>query len=469
MVQEVRRNGLRAAKTFNYVHTEYKNATMATCSYKTTSHPVEEEWECPLEALPGEEFCYWHKEEDGKAPTEDQIKELTETGIFGIYLKDVDLREANLRESNLQRANLRGAKLQEAYLGFAKLQKAILFRAELQEAYLGRANLREANLRDATLNAANLYNARFDLETRLEDCNLIDANLYRAYIDETKSFRYVMLPETYKEINEIVGDNLGKKTNVSKKKSRFALLLKPSVLNVRVLEKFEDEKLVRYAGEDDKVIFFDRSSGCAIRKPENRWRHKADLVEIDELRNLIVDEDDRIKPEFIYSKTRADLYGFSYEVYNTLYNFYKSNGRLDQAAAVHYRRGEVNRKWLREKGWFNWLRSWILDFLVLRLLTGYGDRIKRPFGASVTGIAVFALLFWWTDGIVKTVNGEIVTPGWLDYFYHSITTFTSLGYSNIQPNLAVGPLPQILVAAESVIGILLMALIIFVVTYHVSR
>jgi len=67
------------------------------------------------------------------------------------------------------------------------------------------------------------------------------------------------------------------------------------------------------------------------------------------------------------------------------------------------------------------------------------------------------------------VNGTIVSPGWLDYLYHSITTFTSLGYSNIQPNLAVGPWPQILVAAESVLGILLMALIIFVVTYQVSR
>ena len=67
------------------------------------------------------------------------------------------------------------------------------------------------------------------------------------------------------------------------------------------------------------------------------------------------------------------------------------------------------------------------------------------------------------------MNGTIVSPGWLDYLYHSITTFTSLGYSNIQPNLAVGPWPQILVAAESVLGILLMALIIFVVTYQVSR
>ena len=146
-----------------------------------------------------------------------------------------------------------------------------------------------------------------------------------------------------------------------------------------------------------------------------------------------------------------------------------NNGRLDQAAYVHYRRGEAHRKLLREKGGFYWLRSWVFDFFVLRLLTGYGDKIERPIGASATIILLWAIFFKLTDGIVKTVNGETVSPRWLDYLYHSITTFTSLGYSNIQPNLAVGPVPQILVAAESVLGILLMALIIFVVTYQVSR
>ena len=114
-------------------------------------------------------------------------------------------------------------------------------------------------------------------------------------------------------------------------------------------------------------------------------------------------------------------------------------------------------------------------------MAGYGDKIERPIGASATIIFLGAIFFKLTNGIVKTVNGEIVPPRWWDYFYHSITTFTSLGYSNIQPNLAVStcfnlakfkfciPLPQIFVAAESVLGILLMALIIFVVTYQVSR
>ena len=136
---------------------------------------------------------------------------------------------------------------------------------------------------------------------------------------------------------------------------------------------------------------------------------------------------------------------------------------------MHYRRCEVRRKLLREQGWINCLRSWIYDFFILKLLTGYGVKILRPLIASAIIISIFAFLFWLTNGIVKNVNGEMVAPDFVDYIYHSIITFTSLGYSNIQPNLAVGHIPQVLAAAESILGALMMALLIFTITYRVSR
>lgn len=124
---------------------------------------------------------------------------------------------------------------------------------------------------------------------------------------------------------------------------------------------------------------------------------------------------------------------------------------------------------MREKGWINRLRSWIFDFFILKLLTGYGVKISRPLIASALTILSFAFLFWLTNGIVKNVNGKMVAPDFFDYFYHSVITFTSLGYSNIQPNLAVGHFPQILAAAESILGALMIALLIFTITYRVSR
>ena len=471
---------------------------MEKCSYKTWL--LAEEWECPFDAPPMEEYCYWHKEKDGKEPTEEQLKDLKENEIFGVYLKEANLVGVNFQEANLQEANLQEADLREA-----NLQEACLFGAKLQ--------------------GAILYGTRFDSKTNLDDSVLIGANLFHSYFDETKSFRNAVVFQNAddKEINEIVVDALDWQfisflkviiklpvtlildlifvivTKVSKKKPRILLpilpfmLLNPFVLDMETITKkapsaaakLRGNGLIRYAGYGDKIIFFDKSSRCVIKNQETP-RHDRSLIRVDELTDLLL-KDGKIQSKFLYDGSRADIYEASYEVYNNLYNFYIANGRLDQAAHVHYRRGEVHRKlrWARG-GWKNRARS-IFDLVILRTLTGYGDRIGRPIFVSGLIIGLFAFLFWLSDGIVKNVNGTVmcvndtsndtvmyvnntqVAPDWIDYLYHSITTFTSIGYSNIQPNLAAGHLPQVLVAAESGLGVLMMALIIFVVTYQVSR
>ena len=528
---------------------------MARCGFKT--RVLDEEWECPLDALTGERYCYWHKEEDGKEPTEEQLEELKKREILGVYLQEADLSEtnlqetvlayANLREANLYMANLQwaylsevnlqganlcmanleGANLSESFLlnvnlrmarlqkarlygsnfhesdlSWANLQEADLSRSHLPKANLSRANLLEADLSETNLQGVNLYGARFNSKTFLDGSVLIGANLSYSYFDEAKSFRNAKMFQNGgdREINEIIGDALAcwfvqilvdaiehpKKAisdlvhvvvaKVSKKKLHIPLFPKPFVLDMKTIEKEAADiavnlhvaEFIRYAGEDGRIIFFDWSSGAVIENPENWRRHERILVRVEELTDLIL-KDGMIQPEFIYKESRASLYEASYEVYNNLYNFYIANGRLDQAAHVHYRRGEAHRKlrWVKG-GLMNRARS-IFDLVILRTLTGYGDRIDRPIFISGLIIGLFAALFWLSDGIVKNVNGEPATTDWVDYLYHSITTFTSLGYSNIQPNLAAGHLPQLLVAAESGLGVLMMALIIFVVTYQVSR
>jgi len=540
---------------------------MAGCKYKT--RVLGEEWKCPLDALPREEYCYWHKEVDGKEPTGGQLEELREKEILNVYLKEaklaganlqgahllqtnlqkadlmranleesnligvnlknaylqmVNLKKSNLIEVNLQKSNLMSANLQEAKLSFTDIENAYLFDVKLQKSYLigvnlqesnlmfanirktntleinlqeanlMNANLQETNLMRANLQGAYLHSARFDSKTNLDNSILIGANLYRSYFDEAKSFRNatVFQNEGDKEINEIVGDFIDGWfvwileripkymvniiTKVLKKKPNRYPHLTPYVLDVGTIEKntsgvaknLQGKDLIRYAPEGHKIIFFDWQSGCAIKNPENGLRHKDNLNRVEELTNLLL-EDGRIQSEFLYGGSRANLYEASYEVYNNLYNFYIANGRLDQAAHVHYRRGEAHRKLRWARGGFKNKARSIFDLLILRTLTGYGDWISRPIFVSGLIIGLFAFLFWHFDGIVKNVNGTQVAPNWVDYTYHSITTFTSLGYSNIQPNLAVGHLPQVLVAFESGLGVLMMAIIIFVVTYQVSR
>ncbi len=162
------------------------------------------------------------------------------------------------------------------------------------------------------------------------------------------------------------------------------------------------------------------------------------------------------------------LYGASYEVYNKLYYFYIQNGKFEEALQMHYRRNEVRRKLRLTKGLRSKIRAYIYDGLVLKVLTGYGTKPERPLIFSLFTILVFAFLFRLTNGIVKVVNGKPVPADWVDYLYHSVITFTSLGYANIQPNLT-SHVPQVLVSIESFLGLLLMSLFLYTVTFRISR
>jgi hypothetical protein len=125
-----------------------------------------------------------------------------------------------------------------------------------------------------------------------------------------------------------------------------------------------EEELAKYARDGTGIFFFDRSSGGLRNNPENERRRENDSVIIDGLSDLIL-KDGAIQSEYLYDGSRADQFEASYEVYNNLYNFYVNNGRLNQAAHVHYRRGEAHRKLLREKGGFYWRKSRIFDFFIV--------------------------------------------------------------------------------------------------------
>jgi len=388
-------------------------------------------WECPLSA---EEkgYCYWHLQKDGKSPSDEKLKELKENEIMYAYLVWADLEEADLRGANLQGASL------------------------------WQANLRGAKLSHANLQRANLALARINSDTALDGADLSLACLCNSYIDETRTLRNATIGEY--DIHEVVADLIGKVI----------------CLDFGEIKREEPElasKLTEYYVKDIRilllldVILFDVKEKKVVNlafeeKEENiKSKLKKELVEVPELTESI--------NEFVLKIGKKVLYDAAYEVYNNLYYFYIQNGRLDEALKMHYRRSEVRRKALKFKGkgikrMANWLRSWIYDFFILKTLTGYGVKILRPLLASLVIILMYAFLFWLTNGIVKFVNGKEATPDFIDYIYHSVITFTSLGYANIQPNLA-GHIPQFLAASESCLGALMIALLIFTITFRVSR
>ena len=302
---------------------------MAKCKFKCRLGP--REWECPLEALPGEEYCYWHKEEEGKEPDDAKLRELKENKIYKVFLRKAKLSEkelqkaflrranlqgatlfvANLQEANLRDANLQGAdlkyanlqgadlrdvNLQEADLRLANLQGADFGSANLQEANLWQANLQGADLQSANLEGANLIGVMADPGTRLDGAILTCANLYRSYLDETKTLRNAKF-EGEKEINEIVADFL-------KKENKDLAVLAVQEIgrdNSKVVAKLLEERVVRHVFVGVGIVFFDRKRRRVVRIPGNakskifqRLRKRGgnsegeeNYVEISELNDLI--------------------------------------------------------------------------------------------------------------------------------------------------------------------------------------
>ncbi|MEA3275171.1 MAG: pentapeptide repeat-containing protein [Pseudomonadota bacterium] len=120
--------------------------------------------------------------------------------ILGFYLKDRNLRGADLYRAVLPRADLRGAQLQGARLEKAVLQAANLEEANFKGANLRGANLEGANLRDAKLRGVNpmmLSDAftlllQFFTQSQPDATNLSDATLWGARLEHA-NLRYANL------------------------------------------------------------------------------------------------------------------------------------------------------------------------------------------------------------------------------------------------------------------------------------
>lgn len=172
-----------------------------------------------------------------------------------------------------------------------------------------------------------------------------------------------------------------------------------------------------------------------------------------------------VNRDYLFEVDKDILYEGSFEIYTKLYNFYSSNGYHLQAKHAHYRANESYRKLLLAKGGFkNKFRARIFDGFILKFLAGHGDRIWNPIVSSAIGIFLFSLLFFLLNGII--VQGREAKL--VDYLYFSLTIFTGYSFSNVQPDITI-PLMQPLIMAESAFGLMMVALIIFVITYQISK
>jgi uncharacterized protein YjbI with pentapeptide repeats len=431
-------------------------------------------------------------------------------------LTTINFQDADLSYSDLTNSDLSGANLSRVNLEYATLENANLRRCKLIEAKMYYSNLSKSDLADSDLSGADLSYADirqaslvgtiFDSKSILEGTQLVGSNISSSYVDETKTFRTAIFFNSTeiseKDINEFVADTL------STKRPFPFILNKQIMFDVEKIEDFESdsdfvldalnkEEIIRCIGYGKalniyEVIFY-KDLIDAHQKGKISYEIKEkfdDLVfykkpkensylwnKIPLLKNymtaiayedfLFDDREERFFefPTYLSSYRKGLLYESSFEIYTKLYNFYSSNGDSLQAKHAHYRANESYRKLLLAKGGFkNNIRARVFDGFILKVLAGHGDQIWNPIFSSMIGIILFAFCFWNINGII--VQGREVKL--IDYLYFSLTTFTGYSFPNIQPDISI-PLMQPLVMGETVFGLIMVSLIIFVITYQISR
>lgn len=218
----------------------------------------------------------------------------------------------------------------------------------------------------------------------------------------------------------------------------------------------------------------------------------SDAVITDIVLGTLIQEDERLYKEYfdrwyvVHLAAETQLHHMSSrfleaaELYMNLKNAYASNGRYRDASAAYLKERRLRRKtytpW-RVKAyygrqvekrhrfslfrvWFymghfgKWLFDWVAD-----ITTGYGEKPFRAFTCATTLIVLFAFLFHWIGGVENAVT-------WRDYFNYSLASFSTIGFNAMQPTT---PLVQTLTSIESLLGIALLALLMFTLGNRINR
>lgn len=94
---------------------------------------------------------------------------------------------------------------------------------------------------------------------------------------------------------------------------------------------------------------------------------------------------------------------------------------------------------------------------------GYGERPLNTIFLAFASLALFPILYRLVGGIVDDMDGVMT---WLDYFNYSLATFTTIGFSQFT---ATTPLSQTISSLEALLGVSLLALLMFVLGNRISK
>ena len=174
---------------------------------------------------------------------------------------------------------------------------------------------------------------------------------------------------------------------------------------------------------------------------------------------------------------RLDRYEAAHWTYGELQRLAEDNGLTEASRDYYKKRKNVRRREAWEFGPY----SRALAQEAWRWTTGYGANPWRVIATATFIIVSCAVLYPLLGGIQETANGKTITYSvknletnrlyflvfgvFLRSLYFSTVTFTTLGYGDIEP---VTGMPRAIAGLEALLGQLLMALLVFVLTRNVT-
>jgi hypothetical protein len=168
-----------------------------------------------------------------------------------------------------------------------------------------------------------------------------------------------------------------------------------------------------------------------------------------------------------------------------LKNAYLSNGRYREAGWAYLKERRMRRATLApwrartyygeaiavQPGWLHWRWGWFyLKYTWLwffdwftDITSGYGERPLRTMWLALTIILIFPWLYQWS-GQLALENGSVLL--WIDYFIFSLGAFTTMDFARFA---TTGWLAETIASVEALLGISILALLMFALGNRISR
>ncbi len=142
---------------------------------------------------------------------------------------------------------------------------------------------------------------------------------------------------------------------------------------------------------------------------------------------------------------------------------------MDASSNPYLKRYIDDEQWIASWRQRSWVRRWPL-FILWEIMSHCGKSFILWAGWSVSIALIFGFIYWWRFGCdsiafnVDKLNG--IQPGFLDYLYYSVVTFTTLGFGDIVP-LTVPA--RIVVGLEVVLGYVMLGGLISIFANKFAR